>query len=179
MSVSTDGILTFGVDLGEEPEGLPWQQTQTWDDDEHEDEEELGFDDWLYDINGVSSKPLWDEYYEWERGWRTGNYAHDSEGVKVYEKLEPKWRKKLDKSYEDQRKVDNDCPIELITHCSGEYPMDIVAVKGTTTKAWGGEPKEISGFEVDPKKLEAAAEFCRQHGIPFENPKWLLASYWG
>jgi hypothetical protein len=179
MSVSTDGILTFGVDLGEEPEDLPWQaQTDLYDDDD-EDEEDIGFEEWLYITMGVSSATLWNEYYEWARGWKTGDYAHDNEGVKAYEKLHPEWRVKLDKSYEEQHKVEKECPIELITHCSGEYPMYIVALRGHTTKAWRGSPEVIESLNVDERLLSEAKIFCNKYGIPFDDPKWLLASYWG
>lgn len=57
--------------------------------------------------------------------------------------------------------------------------MFIVAVPGTVTKAWRGNPKPITDFSVDPEKLKAASDFCSAHGIPFENPTWLLASLWG
>lgn len=172
MGVSTDAILCYGVDFGEEPDGLPF----------YDEENGVDFDEWVYSLTpGLSNTHLWDTYYEWEKtpeaqALRATTYNL----VPEFEKLNPQWRDELNEIYARRREAENNAPVELVYHCSGDYPMYIVAVKGTTVKAWRGEPQEITTetFEIDVKHLFAAQRFCEEHEIPFEDPTWILCSYY-
>lgn len=73
-------------------------------------------------------------------------------------------------------------PVELIIHCSGEYPMWILGMRGYL-RAWRGTP-----VQVDPSKLQVedgwigriravAQEFDLE--IEPEKIAWYLVSYWG
>lgn len=71
--------------------------------------------------------------------------------------------------------------IELITHCSGDYPMYILAVRGTEYNAWRGDPTEIDldKLTVTDEQIGALKSFCELHGLVYSQPRWLLCSYWG
>lgn len=147
------------------------------EDSEDEDEDDGDLDSWWAKINGVSSDELWKEYYAWEAKWKTGDYSHDSKGVEVFEKKNPKWREALDKYYEDKRTLDGSCPVELIRHCSCDYPMYILAAKGQYWNASRGTVVEIDDLTVNQEARMKLKEFCRVYDIKF-TPKWLLASDW-
>lgn len=70
------------------------------------------------------------------------------------------------------------CPADLTSHCSYEYTMYILGVRGTETTARRGYPKEISTFDVPTDKVHAFMAWCAERGVQGE-PKWLLCSMWG
>lgn len=72
-------------------------------------------------------------------------------------------------------------PVDLVQHCSYDYPMYILAVRGTEIMASRGYPKEIDPLtlKVDPEKIEFLRKFCEEYGIEWEEPKWYLCSMWG
>lgn len=160
MGQSTDAILCFGVDFGDEHE-FPWET------------EEEYFEDWFYNLHGLSTDALWAEYHAW---------AEEQGGAswREYEQVCPSWKDALNDLYEQRKEALKSCPIEFVRHCSGDYPMWIVAVKGTVRTAYRGRPIEISIDSLtDCAEMEIRAEaFCAEHGIPFEDPQWLLASDW-
>lgn len=130
MGVSTDGILVFGIELGEElPEFLEDFYDIWWD-----------FTD---SISGV---------------------AEDDP-----------------KRCEKRRDFRDNFPVELVSHCSYEYPMYILAVKGTKITASRGSPKVIdpTSLVVSPEKIEKLRKFCEEYRIEWEEPEWYLCSMWG
>lgn len=181
MGISSDGILCFGHDLGEDLEGLvPWCPEGT-EDDEDEDEKEDDFDAWLVEVSGGSGKDeAWQRYEIWADENMPG--ASYQESMPAWEAAEPDGRDALDAAYERERELTASCPIEIITHCSYDYPMRIVAVRGTEIRAYRGSPKEIDWSALQAlvdERLPAAVEFCKEHGIPFEDPTWILTSVYG
>lgn len=183
MGVSTDGVLlVYGIDLSAGDEGyavkVPWSNTdkdrEDMTDEEIDTEDDADFESWWAKENGVSNKELWKEYY----AWKTGDYNHDSKGVEVFEKNNPTWRRSLDKHYKDKKRVQEACPVEEVIHCSYDYPMYILAVKGHTTSASRGYPEAINSLELDEKAVQKAKEFCEKYNIKWE-PKWYLTSLWG
>lgn len=75
----------------------------------------------------------------------------------------------------------NPMPVEIVSHCSGDYPMYILAVPETSLSARRGYPVEFdpATLTVTPKQIEALAGFCREFCIKTEgDPKWWLASWW-
>lgn len=185
MSVSTDGILAYGTNLSDGDEGysvkVPWfnedYDRSEMTDEEIDTAEDEDFESWWANQHGISSSALWKQYYEWEKDWKTGDYEHDSKGVEVFEEQNPEWREALDKFYEDNRLIQERCPVELIRHCSCDYPMYILAVKGHTTKASRGYPTPVSNMNVDPNAEIEAQKFCQKYGIDWQ-PQWWLASDW-
>ena len=108
MSTSTDGILCYGVDLGDCDEDPP---------------------EWL------------------------AKFIEDTDNCK-----------------------DSKYPVKLVYHCSGEYPMYIIAAKGTLSESWRGSPKKPVMI-VAPESERLLISFLREHDIK-DNPSWLLASMW-
>ncbi len=112
-----------------------------------------------------------DEYGDYEKWWRRQNNFSNPYS----------WQD--DKYWEYQRNWDlsNPLPFDLENCCSGDYPVYVLLVPGTCQTARRGYPESF-----DPKilKVEEAAlnrflEFIKKYEIPFEEPKWLLFSYWG
>ena len=71
-------------------------------------------------------------------------------------------------------------PVELVSHCSGEYPMYILAVRGTYKNASRGYPEVLTPdyFTVPQEKINAARKWCEDHKVEWQEPSWILASMW-
>ena len=86
------------------------------------------------------------------------------------------------KAYSARRKqAQEQAGVELITHCSGEYPMYILAIAGTAKSASRGTALEITKDDLLMNQLaglERLRAFCELHDIPWAEPRWLLCSYW-
>lgn len=72
--------------------------------------------------------------------------------------------------------------VQIVTHCSGDYPMHIVALEGSEIHAHRGYPKRVDRMLAvstnDDVKLRA---FVAKHGLTTEKgaePGWWLASWW-
>lgn len=70
-------------------------------------------------------------------------------------------------------------PVEFITHCSGDYPMYFLAVRGTKQVALRGSPTDIVYGHVHDVEIKALKDFCHRHDIAWQEPKWYIFSYWG
>ena len=78
--------------------------------------------------------------------------------------------------------------VQLVSHCSDQYPMFVLAAKKSWSVANRGLPKEL-GQWVGGKIEEALTvqdewtaqlrDFCEKAGIPFVEPQWILCSTWG
>lgn len=126
MGVSTDGILVFGIDLGDEiPEFMD------------------GYDDWWHFTDVVAG--LEDAEYKLRNEFRE-NYA-----------------------------------VDLVQHCSYNYPMYILAINGTEHRNSRGYLTEIDPTEmvVSQEKIDKLKTFCEEYGIEWQEPKWYLCSMWG
>lgn len=74
------------------------------------------------------------------------------------------------------------CPVDVITHCSAEYPMYFLALRGWSRKASRGYPERLATSAlVDPPTdlLDAMLSFCEKHKLIWRDPAWHLFSYWG
>lgn len=128
MGQSTDGILVFGIECGE---------------DEYPEFME-GFDDFDGYLDSLSGMPQW------------GEPGHDFSASRAFREA---------------------VPADMVTHCSLDYPMYILAVRGTEISASRGYVKEIETLDVDQARLAAFKTWCAERGITDE-PKWLLCSLW-
>lgn len=88
----------------------------------------------------------------------------------------------LDEKYGDDWKWSlDDGRVEVITHCSGEYPLYIVAVPGSVKSAYRGSPTRINPdveFNISDYDVERFLEWCNENGVEAK-PQWFLFSYWG
>jgi hypothetical protein len=80
--------------------------------------------------------------------------------------------------FDAQRKFRDSVPADMTLHCSYDYLMYILAVRGTEICACRGNPKEITSLDVPAEKVEAFKAWASERGIVGE-PKWLLCSMWG
>lgn len=73
-------------------------------------------------------------------------------------------------------------PVELVKHCSSNYPMYILAVPGTVKRATRGCPLRIGVndlSEVKPHDLSSLAKFIGDYEIKVDDyPGWYMVSYW-
>jgi len=72
-------------------------------------------------------------------------------------------------------------PVVLLMHCSDEQTMYIVASLEHLLIASRGFPKEVqmSMFQMNYKEIDKALRrFCDELVVPYQKPKWLLASDW-
>lgn len=73
--------------------------------------------------------------------------------------------------------------IDVNYHCSHDYPVWFICIEQTLHTAKRGHPVEMDLNKL--RHLDASENrailktFCDQHGIPWQEPKWILASYWG
>ena len=155
MSVDTDGQICFGV-LLEEGIELPW--------DSHGNDMESW---WLEVV--LEDKPSFELFNE-QGGWIDGK--------------EPA-RELIDQYLDEQRKFWNShpkIPIEIFNGQSGDYPLYILAVKGSTLIASRGSPESFDPLQlvVSDEQVKELTDFCKRFGIVYENPpQWYLSSYWG
>jgi hypothetical protein len=157
MSVSTNGILCYGIALDEGIE-LPWMNEKSDNDIETW---------WVEEVNQ----------------WTPPFQLYNEDGEFLGGRKPPQER--IDAYYNDRRKFVEDhpkLPIELVLHCSCDYSMYIISLPELVMTAYRGSPKEIVpdrlvvGNEVDEKILS----FCHKYGIDIGNkiPKWWLCSLW-
>jgi hypothetical protein len=143
MGQSTDAILVFGFDVGEEN---PLQKVAG---DDEDDSPEL---DVILAARAGLVRPSTADYKapEWTKYWA------------------------------EKEALEKASPLEIVRHCSGDYPMYIMAVRGTKTRANRGYPSVIdpAALAVTPEKIEAAKALCAELGIEWQEPKWLLCSMW-
>jgi hypothetical protein len=136
MGQSTDALMAFGFDLGEEvPERFAADEEDGFEADEFLLRDyDAGIPDWTPD------------------------------GPPDY------WRKKD----EALAKL----PVDIITHCSGEYPMYFLAVRGTNRRACRGTPVAAEQYQIGQDEIAALRAFCEKHGIEWQLPKWHIFSMW-
>lgn len=151
MGISSDAHLAFGVDLQEES---PF-----------ENDDDLG--ELLARKEGHPNP--WDEIPD--------DANNDTALYEQWKRENPEWVKRSDAWYPLTKRLKESAPVEIITHCSYEYPMYIVALNGTKVTAWQGDPKEARLVTVRGEHLRSATEFCEKHNLcDFSGAKWLLFS---
>lgn len=153
MGVSTDGMICFGIDFGEETD-FPWQVS------DYEEIEEW----WLVVKNYKPSVEIYDE-----NGNYIGDKATQLEVVRNYYKERHDFLEK------------NPVPVDVVTYCSYDCPMYVLAVPGTLKIASRGDAVELDEFQIDHNKLVDFYAFFTEFGIDIDDKKvtWYLTSLWG
>lgn len=157
MGVSTDAILFYGHVFNTEG-CVPWE---TNDDDTE-----------------------WEARYAERRGLRKPSESYPERWVKnrsEYNHEEQRIVALWTEYWAARRKLLEDCPCEIRTHCSSDYPMPYVAINSSLQCANRGFPvaadMEHEGSIDWDQQLE---DFCDLMGIEPEGPPcWWLVSYWG
>ena len=68
--------------------------------------------------------------------------------------------------------------VEVFSHCSGDYPMYIIAITESKTVASRGYPETIKSLRHGMKWDQQLRAVCDVLGIKWEPPKWILCSDW-
>lgn len=154
MGVSTDGIVGYGVLIGETepPFGSDW-----WEDQ---------LEEWWREINGY--EPIyqpWDENGGYAEGWESGD-----ERFSEYSEHRRQWLE------------DNPVPVVPVNYCSDSHPMWMLAVPGTLELCNRGYPTIIypNDMKVDTEKLNRFLEFIDDYDVEYSSGLgWYLMSYYG
>lgn len=155
MGQSTNAQLCYGIAFDEDIE-FPW-----WSDERFDREIEA----WWRELLGY--KPSFELYGD--DGDYLGGIEPSKEQIKAY--------------YAERDLFDKDhpsLPVEVVSHCSCEYPMYILAVPGTLKTAHRGDPMIVTpaNLFVLPDAIDALIAFCNAHGIEVSPPEWYLSSMW-
>ena len=148
MGVSTDAILAFGFDLGDNDEIHIAERFGVTDSEAQAD---FDFDGWVAEKAGAI--------------YPAGHSGIDSPEYKVFAAA--------------RDAAINACPVELVIHCSYDYPMYFLALRGTKVRAWRGSPVQVQTPTPSGHPLTAMRQFCAHHGIAWEEPQWHIFSLWG
>lgn len=153
MGQSTNAILCYGFEVGEEDEKPDWMQPEG-------DNEEFDFDDFVASRFSDSIREPGEFHQE--------NYEHD-----------PAIQKQWSDYWAAKRELVKSAGVELVSHCSGDYPMYILAVKSSVITAHRGYPKRLPNDMVaDPEWRKVLEGFCEKTGIPMQEPGYILCSNW-
>jgi hypothetical protein len=69
--------------------------------------------------------------------------------------------------------------VEIDQHCSSEHPIPFVAITASVIRASRGQMKPVAPLAAGGDWAEKLRAFCDLLGIPWQEPSWWLASYWG
>lgn len=153
MGTSTDGIFCYGFEIHDD-DGNVVEGDPEW-------LEAAGgnFDNLLATLAGLESPKQFDK----------NKFDSDPEYAKTWSDY---WEKK--------RSLTKEFGVELVQHCSGDYPMYILAAAGSRTTASRGSALSFGqSVSAKPEWREKLLAFCEKTGIKFEEPEFLLCSYWG
>jgi hypothetical protein len=150
MSTSTDGILAYGFDLGE-------SYGFDWDDEE--------------------PQPDWIESDEYE--------AHNTVLLAAHGFTEPEpdiyTQRDAWKAWDNRKnQALKEIGVELVMHCSDSCTMWILAAKHFENRR--GYPVEIPNLDLPDnadERLAWAVDVLGLKAFEGQQPKWLLASWWG
>lgn len=155
MGVSTDGILAYGYDLGESGEqhfvGFDEDDAPAWLKEDPDDE-----DTDLKDFGDAAERRLLDAsgFTEtWETRIGDGYHKRETEAQKAL-------------------------GVQIETHCSGDYPMYLLAAKVITASRGTAEAVDLTLPDNAAERLAWAVETLGLD-VGDQKPRWLLASYWG
>lgn len=89
-------------------------------------------------------------------------------------------KEEKDRRWRVKHKTINDYPIDLIHHCSGNYLMYILAIRGTEIRSNRGDVTAIDpeNLKVDQAKIDFLKTWCESHNVKWEDPRWYLVSMW-
>ena len=155
MSISSDGILVFGIDLGEAEQWAEWTDFMPRDLAEAF-QGDCEFEEWLAREAGL------EEY--------------DHEGMSERAK---------NAYFARMREIVAACPVEDVLHCAYDYGMIILAVRGYEHRASRGSPVDLTPDMLAPppaEKVEAFKQWLREHNVNLDGldePHWILTSIYG
>lgn len=89
----------------------------------------------------------------------------------------------MDEDYSSLTKLEKELGLELVYHCSGDFPLYIVGLASTYAIAYRGDVKELDPWamtRMDTEEMDGQlAKIAMTLGITPKPGKWCLTSYWG
>lgn len=159
MGVSTDGILCYGFRIHNERGDEVEEDSPDWLKLPGDEDQSMEFEDFLAKLADLQKPDSFD----------TEKYDSDPVYAQTWSDY---WAKK--------RNLKKEFGVTLVMHCSGEYPMWILAVEECNHSSSRGSPLSFGqGIEVKPEWREKLVVFCERAGIEFREPELLLCSYLG
>lgn len=77
--------------------------------------------------------------------------------------------------YFDEDLLPDDCGVSVHHHSHYDSNYYILAVDGTHKCASWGTPEKFTSFpEITTEQIAKLEAFCKQFGLPFKTPEWLL-----
>ena len=156
MSISSDGIITYGINFDPDEDEVVFP----WGDDD--------IDDWWIDVVHGYKPPF--ELFD-KDGDYIGGVKPPQERISEYFAHRRTFKDSLP-----------ELPVEMVIHCDYNYSMWIIAIPGTNISASRGYPQKIpDGFiHHDPEWDSILIGFCEKHGIDMpDKPAWWLTSLYG
>lgn len=157
MGVSTNAMLVYGYNLGSD---------ESWGIEELDE----------YD------SPSWDWYDpedEESEGFEDAAMTHLLKQLAGFTKT---WSD--DGYWEERRKAEAQVGVEIETHCSGDYPMYLLAAKAITAYRGDVDVIDFAKLTTEVQEVDADTKLRAALGALGIQPKqkqaqWLLCSYWG
>ena len=156
MPQSTDAILCYGFQVGEEDEPPEWLKVPDDEFDPLTDSDTLEFAEFVARLHEIEEPGS-----QWE-----------DQRPQV---MEAYWQAKRDAVKQEG--------VDIVHHCHSEYTMRILAATASVKVAPRGLPVELGetlscfGHGASGWR-QALRAFCERAGSPFEEPQWILCSYW-
>ena len=110
----------------------------------------------------------WEELYAEKKGIKPPEVAY-SDATRA------EWSAYWDKTREARAAE----PCEMACHCSDGCAIPYVYIKSTHVTASRGYPQEVKTLEINPAWRGQLKAFCDLMGIPWQEPKWYIASWMG
>lgn len=81
--------------------------------------------------------------------------------------------------YDLDGQIPDTAPVEAIVYCSYDEAYWVLAIKGTQEQSGDWGASRINLVEPTEEQKLAAASWCKDRGIPWENPGWVLSVFYG
>jgi hypothetical protein len=197
VGTSTNAILFYGFGLGSEYEGTmdestlkSWAETMGIEPDEHGyfDHNDFDWEEVFCKRIGTPEHPESDSQYKdgttERRDFRMNPTGERREYGPVGERTPERvaeWDRLKSECYQAERDAKKNAGCDILSHCSGDYPMYYVTVERLHYTCYRGDEKEVTAdmLNVTPEDKEKLQAFCKLMDLPWQEPKWYLVSYWG
>lgn len=110
-------------------------------------------------------------------------YAHRmgiTEPTEAYSKNDQSIRKKYSDYWAETSKIIAESSCEVSMYCSIDSPMYYVCIKEAHYVVNRGDEVEIpDGLAAKIEWNQKLKDYCQLLDLPYQEPRWLLVSYWG
>lgn len=183
MGASASGQLFFGAYFGEEdprwPEGAYGRECpEDWDED---------WEYWLANQAGLASPwddPVAETRPQKDYSDRSLSYQERQDryeqAMAAWEAEHADWEASLEAYWEAKQRLVEDCPVEIFTVGHHDYGLKILALTGTRVRgSFDGTVIDPDYLAIEQERIDAAEAWCKEHGVAWKDPSWLLTGSYG